>query len=71
MSPQGTPRAENDHGSKAIGYGLLAVYGTISPYQNETVEGDDKDAGSYMSPTRAPARSGLLESLVRSAHASH
>ena len=71
MSPQGTPRAENDHASKALGYGLLAVYGTISPYQNETIEGEDKDAGSYMSATRAPARSSLLESLIRSAHASH
>ncbi|HHT9130896.1 MAG TPA: hypothetical protein ACFYED_00215 [Candidatus Tripitaka californicus] len=73
MSPQGTPRTDNCDATKALGYGLLSVYGTINPYQNEAAaqgeesEEEKKYGGTYMAPVRA--KSSLIDALTRRGHA--
>lgn len=49
----GHPKAENDHAIKALGYGLLAMFGTTKPYRNDE---EDETVETYLvAPRRSMA----------------
>lgn len=62
IGPSGDPLSKNDHACKALGYGLINMFGTRQPLALREDEEDESRYSSYLAPAR-PARRSLQELL--------